>query len=174
MKRIPGILVISIILSVAGQQAGAQNFKFGYINRDVLFKSIPEYDSATVKVEKLRSQLVLQLESMQADLSRKNADLSDPTKTSSDVVRKTREQEVKDLNTRIQIFQVQATQQINNKNSELIQPIINKAEKAIQDVSKEQGFTFVFDSGVLYYFDEKKSTNLVPLVLAKLGINKAK
>ncbi len=171
MKRIPGIFMTIVLLSVA-LQAGAQNFKFGYINRDVLFRSIPEYDSASVKVENFRKQLVLQLESMQTDLNRKTADLNDPTKTPSDVIRKTREQEVKDLNTRIQIFQVQATQQINGKNSELIQPIIDKAEKAIQDVSKEQGFTFVFDSSVLYYFDEKKSTNLVPLILAKLGIKK--
>jgi outer membrane protein len=170
MKRALGIFTIIIILTCAGQNAGAQNFKFGYINRDELFKSIPEYDSATVKIEKLRQELVSQLGAMETDLSKKTADFNDANKNISDVIRKVKDQEIKDLNTRIQVFQLQANQQINNKNSELIQPIITKAEKAIKDVSKEQGFTFVFDAAVLYYFDEKKSTNLIPLVRAKLGL----
>ena len=45
-----------------------------------------------------------------------------------------------------------------------------KADKAIKDVAKEQGFTFVFDIGVLYYFDEKKSINMLPLIKTKLGL----
>jgi outer membrane protein len=170
MKRALGIFTIIIIIACAGQNAGAQNFKFGYINRDELFKSIPEYDSATVKIEKLRQELVSQLGAMETDLSKKTADFNDTNKNISDVIRKVKDQELKDLNTRIQVFQLQANQQINNKNSELIQPIIAKAEKAIKDVSKEQGFTFVFDAAVIYYFDEKKSTNLIPLVRAKLGL----
>jgi outer membrane protein len=174
MKIIPKVLLISMILSLACREAGAQSFKFGYINRNELFKAIPDYDSATVKVENLRKALVSQLETMQAEYGKKSADRDDASKTISDVVRKTKDQELKDLNTRIQIFQVQATQQINNLNNELIQPIITRAEKAIQDVSKEQGFTFVFDSSVLYYFDEKKSTNLIPLVLSKLGLKQVK
>ena len=74
------------------------------------------------------------------------------------------------MNNRIQLFQVKANQQINDKNAELIQPIEAKADKAIKDVAKEQGFTFVFDIGVLYYFDEKKSINMLPLIKTKLGL----
>ena len=43
----------------------AQNFKFGHINSDELIQAMPEYDSATVKLEKFRKELVNALELMQ-------------------------------------------------------------------------------------------------------------
>jgi outer membrane protein len=170
MRRFIGITMISIILFIAGQNLGAQNFKFGYINKDELLKAIPDYDSANVKLENLRKELVGQLTLMQDELNNKTTAFNDGSKSLSDVVRKSKEDELKDLNNRIQFFQVKATQQINDKNAELIQPILAKADKAIKGVAKEQGFTFVFDVGVLYYFDEKKSINMLPLIKTKLGL----
>jgi outer membrane protein len=170
MKRFIGIIMLSIILIIAGQNLGAQNYKFGYINRDELLKAMPDYDSANVKLENLRKELVSQLALMQDEFTNKTTAFNNGSMSLSDVVRKTKEQELKDLNNRIQLFQVKATQQINDKNAELIQPILAKADKAIKDVAKEQGFTFVFDVGVLYYFDEKKSINILPLIKTKLGL----
>jgi len=170
MKRFIGIIMLSIILIIAGQNLGAQNFKFGYINRDELLKAMPDYDSANVKLENLRKVLVSQLALMQDEYNNKTTAFNNGSKSLSDVIRKTREEELKDLNNRIQLFQIKATQQINDKNAELIQPIEAKADKAIKDVAKEQGFTFVFDAGVLYYFDEKKSINMLPLIKTKLGL----
>ena len=170
MRRFIGIIIVSIILVIAGQNLGAQSFKFGYINRDELLKAMPDYDSANVKLENLRKVLVSQLALMQDEYNNKTTAFNNGSKSLSDVIRKTREEELKDLNNRIQLFQIKATQQINDKNAELIQPIEAKADKAIKDVAKEQGFTFVFDAGVLYYFDEKKSINMLPLIKTKLGL----
>ena len=170
MKRFIGIIMLSIILIIAGQNLGAQNFKFGYINKDELLKAMPDYDSANVKLENLRKVLVSQLALMQEEYNNKTTAFNNGSKSLSDVLRKNKEEELKDLNNRIQLFQVKATQQINDKNAELIQPILAKADKAIKDVAKEQGFTFVFDVGVLYYFDEKKSINMLPLIKTKLGL----
>ena len=170
MKRSIGIIMLSIILIIAGRSLGAQNLKFGYINRDELLKSMPDYDSASVKLENLRKELVSQLSLMQAELDNKTTAFNNGSNSLSDVVRKSREAELKDLNNRIQLFQVKANQQINDKNAELIQPILEKADKAIKDVAKEQGFTIVFDMGALYYSDEKRSINMLPLVRTKLGL----
>jgi outer membrane protein len=170
MKRLIGILSLGIILIIAGQYTGAQNLKFGYINKDELYRAMPDYDSATVKIENFRKQLVSQLESMQAELDNKTSAFDKESRNYSDIVRKTKEQELKDLNIRIQLFQVKASQQVNNKNAELIQPLLAKAEKAIRDVGKEQGFTLVFDASLLYYFDEKKTTDILVLVKTKLGL----
>jgi outer membrane protein len=55
---------------------------------------------------------------------------------------------------------------------ELFQPVYAKVDKAIKDVGKENGFTYVFDvaKGSLLFFDETKSTNVMPLAKAKLGL----
>ena len=170
MKRFIGIIMLSIILIIAGQYLGAQNFKFGYINRDELLKAMPDYDSANVKLEKFRKELVSQLALMQDEFNNKTTAFNNGSNSLSDVLRKNKEEELKDLNNRIQLFQVKATQQINDKNAELVQPLLLKADKAIKDVAKEQSITIVFDVGVLYYFDEKKSINMLPLIKTKLGL----
>jgi outer membrane protein len=170
MKRFIGIIMFSIILIIAGQYLGAQNFKFGYINRDELLKAMPDYDSANVKLENLRKVLLSQLALMQDEFNNKTTAFNNGSNSLSDVLRKNKEEELMDLNNRIQLFQVKATQQINDKNAELVQPLLLKADKAIKDVAKEQSITFVFDVGVLYYFDEKKSINMLPLIKTKLGL----
>jgi len=170
MKRTIGIIMLGTIFLMAGQDLGAQNIKFGYINKDELLKALPDYDSAAVKLEKFRSELVNQLASMQNEFSSKTTALNNGSSNLSDVIRKSREEELKALNNRIQLFQVKANQLINDKNNELIQPVVAKADKAIRDVAKEQGITLVFDASVLYYYDEKKSIYMLPLIKTKLGL----
>jgi outer membrane protein len=77
------------------------------------------------------------------------------------------------MNKRIQEFQSNAQQQLQEKQSEVFQPIISKVDKAIKDVGKENGFVYIFSIGQgssLLFFDEAKSTNIMPLAKAKLGL----
>ena len=91
----------------------------------------------------------------------------------SELVRQTKEQELVDMNRRIQEFQTNAQQQLQEKQAALFQPIMAKVDKAIKDVGKENGFIYIFTVGQgssLVYFDETKSTNIMVLAKAKLGI----
>jgi outer membrane protein len=172
MKRLIGIATLLILLVLAGQNAGAQTWKFGHINSDELIQAMPEYDSATVKLEKFRKDLINALELMTVELNNKNAAYEKEAKTLTDIVRQNKEQELVDMNRRIQEFQTNAQTQLQDKQVELFQPIYAKVDKAIKDVGKENGFTYVFDvaKGSLLYFDETKSTNVLVLAKAKLGL----
>jgi outer membrane protein len=172
MRRFISIASLMIIVALAGQSAIAQSFKFGHINSDELIQSMPEYDSATVKLEKFRKELVNALELMQVEFNNKTDVYQKEAKTLSDVVKQTKEQELMDMQKRIQDFQTNAQTQLQNKQSEVFQPIYTKVDKAIKDVGKENGFFYVFDvaKGALLYFDETKSVNVMPLVKTKLGL----
>jgi outer membrane protein len=172
MRRFISIASLMIIVALAGQSAIAQSFKFGHINSDELIQSMPEYDSATVKLEKFRKELVNALELMQVEFNNKTDVYQKAAKTLSDVVKQTKEQELMDMQKRIQDFQTNAQTQLQNKQSEVFQPIYTKVDKAIKDVGKENGFFYVFDvaKGALLYFDETKSVNVMPLVKTKLGL----
>jgi outer membrane protein len=161
-----------IVIALVGQSAMAQSFKFGHINSDELIQSMPEYDSATVKLEKFRKELVNALELMQVEWNNKSDAYQKESKTLSDIVKQTKEQELMDIQKRIQDFQANAQTQLQNKQTEVFQPIYTKVDKAIKDIGKENGFLYVFDvaKGALLYFDETKSTNVMPLVKTKLGL----
>jgi outer membrane protein len=172
MKRSISIAVLISIVALAGQSAMAQNFKFGHINSDELIQSMPEYDSATVKLEKFRKELLNALDLMSVELNTKNDSYQKESKNLSDIVKQTKEQELIDMQKRIQDFQNNAQQQLQNKQTEVFQPIYVKVDKAIKDIGKENGFLYVFDvaKGALLYFDETKSVNVLSLVKTKLGL----
>jgi outer membrane protein len=175
MKRFIGIAVCFFLLAAAGQNAAAQNVKFGHINSDELIQSLPEYDSATVKLEKFRKELINALELMSVELNNKSDAYNKESKNYTEIVKQTKEQELVDMNKRIQEFQNNAQQQMQEKQAELFQPIMAKVDKAIKDVGKENGFVYIFTVGQgssLLYFDDTKSTNIMPLAKAKLGVKK--
>jgi outer membrane protein len=109
---------------------------------------------------------------MQVEWNNKSDSYQKESKNLSDIVKQTKEQELMDIQKRIQDFQANAQTQLQNKQTEVFQPIYTKVDKAIKDVGKENGYLYVFDvaKGALLYFDETKSTNVMPLVKTKLGL----
>jgi outer membrane protein len=164
MKKI----LILFILMITFQTLSAQ--KYGYLNKEEIYKSIPEFDSATVQVEKLRKEYENMLASMQGEYSSKTASLNNESANISEYLRQTRQEELKNLSVRIQLFSVRATAQLDEKKNQLLQPIITKVDDAIKSVATEQGFIFVIDSGQMLFTDEKKCTNILPLLKAKMGV----
>jgi len=169
MKRFIGILALIVFMASAGQ---SQNMKFGHINSDELIRALPEFDTANANLEKFRQELVNALELMSVELNNKSDTFTKESKNLTDIVRQTKEQELIDMNRRIQEFQANAQEQLQNKQVELFQPIYTKVDKAIKDVGKENAFLYIFDiaKGSLLYFDETKSTNVLALAKAKLGL----
>ena len=164
MKKLIGLLLLLIFL----QNINAQ--KYGYLNKEELYMSMPDYDSATVQVEKLRKEFENQLAAMQNELSIKTASLNNESANISEFLRKNRQEELNNLNVRIQLFSVKATSQLEDKKNQFLQPVIARVDNAIKAVAEDQGFIFVIDGGQLFYTDEKKCTNILPLVKAKLAV----
>lgn len=161
-------LVILFILMIIFQTLNAQ--KYGYLNKEEIFKSIPEYDSATVQIEKLRKEYENLLASMQGEYSSKTASLNNESANISEYLRQTRQDELKNLNVRIQLFSVRANAQLEEKRNQLFQPVITRVDSVIKAVASEQGYIFVIDSGQMLFTDEKKCINILPLVKARLGV----
>jgi len=172
MKRFLGIVLIALIAIFSGKNVLAQNFKFAHINKSVLIQAMPEYDSATVKLQKTQKELTNTLEIMQVELNNKYEAYNKDAKNLTDVVKQVKEQELADMQKRIGESQTNFQVKLQDLNTSLIQPIVAKADKAIQDVGKEGGYVYVFDvsGGQVLYFDETKSTNIMPQVRTKLGL----
>ena len=167
MKKLFGILVLSFIAVIAVQ---AQSAKFAHINTDEIITLMPEYDSALVDLENLRVELVNTLELMQVELNNKVDVYNREINNYTDVVRQVKEQELNDLNNRIQEFQTTAQDKMTSRQDELIQPMYDKVQTAIDAVGKENGFTYIFEYSYLRYINPTLSTDAMPLVKAKLGI----
>jgi outer membrane protein len=172
MKRFIGISALVIIVIFVGQNALAQNLKFGHINRNELIQAMPEFDSAKVKLEKLNTELQNTAELLQVELNNKYETYLKESKNLTDLVKQTKEQELQDAQKRLTDFQTNAQNQIQEKQVALFTPVTDKADKAIKEVGKENGYIYIFDlsQNQIIYFDEAKSTNVMQLVKNKLGL----
>lgn len=166
-----GILLISIILLFSMNQVFAQKYKFGHIDSQKLLQQMPDKKTAEAELQKFASELEEQLELMQVELNKKYQDYLTKRDSLSPLIRKAKEEELQDMQERVQNFQMSAQQEIQKKEQELLTPIIEKAKKAIEEVAAENGFTYIFDISlgvVLYKSDD--SIDIMPLVKTKLGI----
>lgn len=164
MKKLLGLFLLLIFL----QNINAQ--KYGYLNKEELYRAMPEYDSAFMKVEKIRSEFENQLAAMQNEFSSKTSSLNNERDNISEFLRKNRQEELNNLEVRIQLFSVKANSQLEQRKNQFLQPVIDKVDNAIKAVAGEQGFIFVIDGEQLLYANDKKCTNILPLVKTKLGV----
>lgn len=149
----------------------AQNLKFGHIDLQALVQLMPERTSAETSFNSFQAELEDVLGEMQTNYQQKLKELEQLGENASEVKRNAKISELQDIQQRIQNYHVTANQQLQQKQAELLQPVFDKAENAIQEVAKEQGLLYVFDIGtkvVLYMSNQ--SIDILPMVKKKLGL----
>jgi len=163
-------IIIAIPLMVGMTVLDAQAQKFGHINSNELLSSMPEREQATAEVEKFAKQLENQLKTMSAEYDTKLQDYQSKEGIMTEPIKQTRLKELLDLEQRIRDFQLTAQQSLQKKETELLTPLIDKAKNAIEEVSKKNGYTYIFDTsvGVILYFQE--GDDIMPLVKKNLGL----
>jgi outer membrane protein len=135
-------------------------------------QSMPEYDSAVVKIQKFVKDLEAELEYMQVELNRKSDDFQKNSANLTELVRNSRQQEIVGMQQRMQEFQQSAQQNIEQEQAKLFQPVIDKAMKAIEDVAKENSITYVIEAQQILLYKAGDAQDLLPLVKQHLGIKK--
>ena len=147
----------------------AQN-KFGYIDSQELLLLMPERKTAETEVQNFAKSLEAQLGSMTAEIQQMQQEYQANEATYTDLVKQDKEAEMEGLYQRIQTFQQNAQQSLQTKEQELLEPILSKARKAIEDVAIEGDFTYIFDKsqGSILYAQEGE--NILALVKKKLNL----
>jgi outer membrane protein len=164
---------IAIALFIGINTFAQKGTKIGVINSNELLAAMPEKNQVQKELENYAKELESAFMTMQKEYETKLAEYQANQASYSDIIKKTKIKELTDLEQRIQAFQQSAQEDLQNKESELLQPIIDKAKKAIEDVAKEHGYTLVLDSGVGVVLYSVEGDDILPLVLKKLGISSA-
>ncbi len=162
--------VLLSMLTFCGASYAQKNIKLGHINSTELMQIMPGRDSAETKFKNEVDAMEAQLKAMTDELEKKYNEYQQKESQYSDLIKQTKQKELQDMNARIQQFQQEAQNSLQTKQQDLLQPIIDKAKKAIEDVAKENGYTYVFDTGagaVLYHQD---GDDLMAMVKKKLGL----
>ncbi len=170
MKKLFTFALLLVVLLGAGTVSAQEPAKFGHIDTNELLAMMPGREDAQQKLEQYAKELESQYTAMQEELQTKYEDFLANQETFSDLIRQSKERELTNLQQRIQEFQESAQEDLMQRERNLFNPIIEKARLAIQEVAKENNYTYIFDvsGGSLIYWEPSK--NVMPQVKAKLGL----
>jgi len=163
MKKITLILAACLICSAS---TFAQ--KYGHVNSTEIMQAMPGLDSVNIKLAEFHKSLETLYENMVNEWQTKNEKFNKEAGTMSSAVRKVREDELTTLNNRIQEFQYNVQEDIEQEQARLIAPFQEKIQNAINEVAKENKFIYILDTQILLYYDG--GDDITPLVKKKLGI----
>ncbi len=145
--------------------------KFGHISAELLLQDMPEYDSAQAKIDDLRSQYDLEIEQIQVEINKKIEQYNKSEATMTNLIKEAKASEIQEMQVRLQNFAQTAQQDLQQQSMILIQPVMDKARKAIEAVAKEKGLVYVFDmSQGNPVYASQESLDILPLVKARLGL----
>ena len=170
MKRVFKVLFLGVALFMMSGVANAQ-VKIAHVNTAEVLDAMPDKAKAEKSLEKYYDELQNQLQAMAKEYQTKMQDYEANQATMSNLVKQSKEKEIVDLQTRIQQFQLNAEDEFANKRAELLKPMLDKIQNAINAVGKEKGYTYVLDlaTGAAVYVGTD-AVDCTSAVKAKLGI----
>ncbi len=165
--------LIAAIMFV-GITANAQQ-KIGYTNVDFILNNLPDAKDIETKLKTEKAQYDKLLQDKVADFQKKYEDYQKNQATMSPVIKADREKELTNQNNAIQEFQQNSEGALQQKQQQLLAPVLDKIDKTIKEVAKENGYVYVFntDAGpgttpILLVAPD--ADNISDLVFKKLGV----
>lgn len=145
MKKLFKVALVAGCMLFVGNFAKAQ-VKIGHINFQELLSAMPEAKTVKLQMDTYQKQFIDQLTTMNNTFQTEAKNYQAQSATMTDAARTAKQSELQDMQKRMQDYQNNAQQQIDAKSNELIKPLSDKAREALNQVAKEKGYTYVFDT----------------------------
>lgn len=170
MNKVFKVLFLAVALFVANGFVSAQ-VKIAHVNTAEILDVMPDKAKAEKDLENYYGELQKQLQAMATEYQTKLQDYQANQATMSNLVKQSKEKEIVDLEGRIQQFQANAENDFEAKRAELLAPMLQKIQDAINAVGKEKGYTYILDlaTGAAVYV-ASDAIDATKDVKAKLGI----
>lgn len=141
-------LVLITVFTLGMSSVNAQT-KLAHINTEELVSAMPETKALQAKLEKLGKTYDNEVKTKEAELKAKfekyNAEFESQTETTN----ADRSKEVQLEAQKIEQFKQEAVRDLQKQEQEGLQPILEKAQKAIDEVAAAQGYDYVLNVSTL-------------------------
>ncbi len=168
--------LLSLFALFASLTLGAQaQQKVGYVNTEAVIALLPVTKKANEELAEMQTKFLAQGQSIQEEMKAKYDDLLAKNEAGhlSDNLRQLGQQEMGQLQQDLADHNQQSQDALVKRRSVLFKPILKQVNETIQEVSKSQNYSLVFDvqeAGVVY---GDVDINLTKAVLLALGVDQA-
>lgn len=153
-KHFKTLLFAALVFIGATSFTNAQS-NIAHINKQELIKAMPAYAAAQAEIEKLGKTYETTIQTSMKELESKLKQYNAEAETQSEQTNIDRMTEVEGMKQSLGQYQQQAQKDLQEKEFNLLKPIVEKADNAIKAVAKAQGLQYVVDSAMLIVADGK-------------------
>ncbi len=167
MKKI--LLTAAVVLmSVA---AGAQSFKWAYVDFNEIVMLMPEMDEARATMEENQKTNEEILMAMYEEYQTKMQQYQQKAESWTPAIRESKEKEIMEIQSRFEQTQQSLQVELQQLQQNLQAPIYEKAQNTVTDLAKSKGLALVFEKSSLLYLDPAQGVDLTPEARTALGIS---
>lgn len=172
--KIVRILTLAFVLGVVshlGVLAQAP-VKIGYVFVEAIIGNLPEFSGVQSGMQTHQQQLSKNLSIKQSYLQAKFEEYQAAKQAGKIAAAEdeAKQKELRTLDEEVRKFQEEAEQSMAKKREELLTPLYDKTQKAIDAVSKEEGFTYILNGGSSNILVGPPEFNITEKVAKKLNI----
>ena len=165
MKQIKTLLIAAMLVLGANQTINAQT-KTAHVDVSEIMTKMPAMLDAQKQLDKLSTTYDGEYKKMVEEYQGKLKKYEAEAATVTEAVNGDRSKEVQDMQKRIVDYRDNAQKELQQKESDIVKPIMEKVRASIQKVGKAKGFQYVLDGSTLLLADD---TNLTADVKKDLG-----
>ncbi|MCP9769143.1 OmpH family outer membrane protein [Lacihabitans sp. LS3-19] len=168
-------LFVTALTLFASLSINAQNLKMGYTNIEFILQNLPESKDIQSKITTEKAQYDKLYQDKLAEAQKLYEDYQKNQASMSAVIKADKEKSLTNKQNELQELQQNAEAALSRKQQELIAPIMDKIQTAIDAVAKENGYTYVLNSDAGYgttpvILVAPESDNITNLVFKKMGV----
>lgn len=169
MKKTFQVLMVAALCLFATGAFAQKTIKLGHFNSSELMKRMPEADSVQNVLKDYAAELEAELKAMQNEYTRLTQEYEAKKDQLTDLLRANKENEIRGVLERMEMFQQNAQVDLSNKQNELFTVVIDKIKAVVAEIAKENKYTYIFESnGILWYSED--SEDITPLLVKKMGL----
>lgn len=153
MKQIKTVLFIAGLFILTATQTITAQAKAAHVNVSEIMSTMPAMLAAQKQLETLGGTYDADYKKMVEEYQTKLKKYEAESATVTEAVNGERSKEVQDMQSRIVAFRDNAQKELQQKESDIVKPLMEKVRASIQKVGKAKGFQYVLDGSSLLLAD---------------------
>lgn len=166
--------------AVSPAQSAHKSLRIGYTNLELVLSYLPEAQQVEQQLRTYEKKVIEQLNIKQSYLQTKVEEYTELKQAGklTPAQEEERRKEIIRLDEEIKRFQEESEQNYLKKKAELLQPVVEKLQKAIDELAAAEGYDYILNNsnstGVAFILHGPKGDDVTERLLKRLGVDTSK
>ena len=167
-NRLLSIIITGLCLPLLA----AAQAHFGYLSYSNTLNAMPDYAIAQQQIDTLQQQYAQEMKRVEDEFNQKYEEFIEQQSDLATPIRMKRQAELQELMEKNIAFRDEAKRLLDEAKAQLMQPLYQKLDKALQTLGQERGYAFILntDGHALPYINPELGEDVTAAVLEALNI----